>query len=146
MGGRSPKAIEFRSKLGFTQYDKTLKKESSVLRSIMETFEGENMETQYSVLSYKVDLYFHDYNLAIEIDEKEHNHRNQDYEKQREELIKKELNCVFIRINPDEENFKISKVNNRISRHIKRLTKESTQNKMINDVEKIPKIVKQLCI
>ena len=60
MGGRSPKAIEFRSKLGFTQYDITLKKESSVLKSIIETFEGEKMETQYSVLTYRLDLYFHD--------------------------------------------------------------------------------------
>ena len=46
MGGRSPKAIEFRSKLGFNQYDITLRKESSVLKSITETFERENMETQ----------------------------------------------------------------------------------------------------
>ena len=60
MDGKSSEAIEFRSKLGFTQYDITLKKESSVLKSIMETFEGENMETQYSVLTYRVDRYFHD--------------------------------------------------------------------------------------
>ena len=39
MGGRSPKVFKFRSKLGFTQYDITLKKESSELKSIMETFE-----------------------------------------------------------------------------------------------------------
>ena len=71
MGGRSPEAIEFRSKLGFTQYDITLKKESLVLKSIMETFEGENMETQYSVLTYRVDLYFHHYKLALEVDEKD---------------------------------------------------------------------------
>ena len=36
MGGRSPEATEFRFKLGFTQYDYTLKKESSVLKSIMD--------------------------------------------------------------------------------------------------------------
>ena len=42
----------------------------------METFEGENMETQYSVLTYRVDLYFHDYKLAIEVDEKGHKYRN----------------------------------------------------------------------
>ena len=35
MGGRSPRAIEFRAKLGFNQYDITLKKESSVLKSII---------------------------------------------------------------------------------------------------------------
>ena len=95
MVGRSPEAIEFRSKLRFTQYDITLKIESSVLKSIMETFEGEDMETQYKVLIYiqidlyRIDLYFHDYKLAVEVDEREHKDRNKKYEKQREELIKK---------------------------------------------------------
>ena len=50
MGSRSPKAIDFRSKLGFNQYDITLKKESSVLKSTMDTFERGNMETQYCVV------------------------------------------------------------------------------------------------
>ena len=31
-------------------------KEQSVLKSIMDAFERENMQTQYSVLSYKIDL------------------------------------------------------------------------------------------
>ena len=46
----------------------------------MDTFERENMQTQYSVLSYKIDLYFHDYRLAIEIDEKGHKDRNINHE------------------------------------------------------------------
>ena len=41
MSSRSSKAIEFRSKLGFTQYDITIKKEPLVLKSIMNAFEGE---------------------------------------------------------------------------------------------------------
>ena len=68
----TPKAIEFRSKLGFNQYDITLTKEQSVLKSIMDVFEGENMQAQYSVLGYRIDVYFHDYKLAIEVDEKDH--------------------------------------------------------------------------
>ena len=39
MGGRSPPAIEFKSKLGFNQYVLIIKKESSVLKSIMELYE-----------------------------------------------------------------------------------------------------------
>ena len=46
----TPKSIAFKSKLGFNQYDITLSKEQSVLRSVMDAFEGENMQTQYSVL------------------------------------------------------------------------------------------------
>ena len=38
------------------------------------------METQYKVLSYRIELYFHDYKLAIEIDENGHRNRNIDYE------------------------------------------------------------------
>ena len=46
----------------------------------MSSFEGENMQTQYNVLSYMIDLYFHDYNLAIEINKSGHSDRNIDYE------------------------------------------------------------------
>ena len=46
----------------------------------MSSFEGENMQTQYNVLSYMIDLYFHDYNLAIEINKSGHSDRNIYYE------------------------------------------------------------------
>ena len=134
MGARSPKAIRFRAKLGFTQYDITLKKDSSVLESIMETFEGKNMETQHSVLIFKVDLYFYDYKLTIEIDEKGHEDY-EDSEKQRQKEIETELSCKFIRINPDEENFNISNDNNKIFRHIKESNKKLQKKSFI---EKIP--------
>ena len=38
------------------------------------------MQTQYSVLGYRIDLYFDDYRLAIEVDELGHNDRNNDDE------------------------------------------------------------------
>ena len=41
----TPKSIEFRSKLGFKQYDITLTKEQSVLKSVMGAFEEQNMQT-----------------------------------------------------------------------------------------------------
>ena len=47
-------------------------KEQSVLKSVMDAFEGENVQTQYSVLGYRIDLYFHEYQLAIEVDENGH--------------------------------------------------------------------------
>ena len=66
----TPKSIEFGSKLGFNQYDITLTKEQSVLKSVMAAFEGENMQTQCSVLGYRIHCYFHDYKLVVEVDEK----------------------------------------------------------------------------
>ena len=92
------------------------------------------METEYSVLTCRSNLYFHDYKLAIEIDEKGHKDRNEDHEKQRQKEIETELSFKLIRINPDEENFSISKVNNKIFRH----TKES--NKKLNKISLIEKI------
>ena len=56
------------------------------------------MWTQYSVLGYKIDLYFHGYKLAVPIDQLGHNVRDIDYETQRQKVIEKELHCVLIRI------------------------------------------------
>ena len=46
--------------------------------------------------------------------------------------LDKELDCVFIRINTDEENFNILKEINKIHRKIKKTTKKS----LINDLSK----------
>ena len=64
-------------------------REQSVLKSVMDAFEGENRQTQCSVLGYRIDLYFHDYKLAIEIDEKGHKDRNIYHEIQK--ALEKEL-------------------------------------------------------
>ena len=36
----------------------------------MDAFEGKNMQSQYGVLRYKIELYFHKYKLAVETDKK----------------------------------------------------------------------------
>ena len=77
------------------------------------------MQTQYSVLGYRIDLYFHDYKLAGEVDEKSHKDRNIDQEVKIQKALEKELVCEFIRINPDEKDFNISKAKNKVFRHIK---------------------------
>ena len=40
-------------------------KEQLVLWSIQDSFEGEDMQIQYSVLGYRIDLYFHDYKKLL---------------------------------------------------------------------------------
>ena len=69
----------------------------------MSSFEGENMQPQYNVLSYKIDLYFHEYKLGIEIDENGHSDRNSDFEVKRQKAIEQELDSKFIKIDPDKE-------------------------------------------
>ena len=58
--------------------------------------------------------------MEIEIDELGHNDRHIEYEIQRQRAIERELDCVFIRINPSAEGFNICKEINKIHRHIKR--------------------------
>ena len=45
------------------------------------------MQTQYSVLGYRIDLYFHSYKLAIEIDGNHHSDRNIEYEMRKQKAI-----------------------------------------------------------
>jgi len=45
------------------------------------------IKRQKSFGAYRVDLYFCDYKLIIECDEKNHSDRNEDYEKKREEYL-----------------------------------------------------------
>ena len=52
-------------------------------------FEEENIQTQYSVLGYRVDLYFHEYKLAIEVDELGHNNRSINNEIERQKALEK---------------------------------------------------------
>ena len=94
-----------------------------MLESIKDAFEGENMQTQYSLSGYRTDLYFHEYKLAIEDYELGHNDRNIDYEIQRQKTIEKELGCVFIRTDPDE-------AINEIHRYIKKSSKKFFINKI----------------
>ena len=96
MDCRTTSALKFRTRLWFKQYDAILTKEQSVLTKIMSSFEGENMQTQYNVLNYGTELYFHDYKLAIEIDENGHSGRYIDYEIKRQKEIEQELGCISL--------------------------------------------------
>ena len=122
--------MQSQKNLGFTLYNVINTKEQTIINSIKDAFEGEDMQTQYTVIDYRIDLYFHKYNLAIEVDELGHNDRNITYEIQRQQALERELNCVFIRINPDAVDFNIFKEINKIHRHIKRSSRESLIDKI----------------
>ena len=65
-------------KLGFAWLINT--KEQTVICAIKDSFEGENMQTRYGVLSYRIDLYFHKYKLEVEVDELGHADINDEIE------------------------------------------------------------------
>lgn len=68
-----------------------------------------NMKRQFSIDKYKVDLYFMDYKLVIECDENNHNDRDPEKEKIREDCIIS-LGNKIIRYNPNIDNFDLSNV------------------------------------
>ena len=130
MDCRTTAAYKFRTRSEFRHHDVILTKEQLVLTKIMSSFEGENMQTQYHPLGPRIDLYFHDYKLAIEIDKNGHSDRNIDYEIKRQKAIEQELGCTFIRTDPEKGDFNISITLNEIFRHIKQSNKKILINKI----------------
>ena len=130
MDCRTDESCTLKRNIGFKLHDVINTKEQTVINSIKDAFEGEDMQTQYSVLGYRIDLYFHKHKLAIEVDELGHADRNLDHEIERQKALERELNCVFIRINPDEKDFNILKAINEIYRHIKNSSKKSLIDKI----------------
>ena len=68
-----------------------------------------------------MNLYFHEYKLAIEVDELGNINRIMKNEIERQKALEIELNFVFIRINPAKKDFNIFKEINKIHRHIKKI-------------------------
>ena len=112
--------------------------EQSILSKIVTLFATEKIMLQHNVLGYRIDAYFPKYELAIEVDEQGHNDRDIDYEIQRQKALQKELGCNFIRINPAKKHFNIfvetGKMENYITKSIKKLTEESTKNSLIDEL------------
>ena len=54
---------------------------------------------------FRVDVYFSESVLAVEVDEKGHTNRDFIFEKKRKEPLEKKLDCNFIRINPSKEDY-----------------------------------------
>ena len=119
--------INFRSLLEFKDHDIIKVIEKTTLKSLGDTFEGENIQTHCKVLGYEIGLYFHDYKVAVEIGKKYHRDRNISREIERQKALEKELGCKFSRIKPDKENFNVFKAQNEIFSHIKESNKESTK-------------------
>ena len=105
-----PIAAELAKQMGIAVETKYLRKELEIVSFIEEFLTRLTIpfEFQKTVGWYRVDLYLPHRRLAIEIDEFGHRQRDPDLERQREQYIKRALQCRFLRVNPDEENFKLA--------------------------------------
>ena len=89
---------------------------------------------------FRIDVYFTEYLLAIEIDEKDHTDRDLIFEEKRQEALEKKLGCKFIRINTSKEgynaDYEASRVQTFISNFKKKLKKlEKESDKKIKGLE-----------
>lgn len=94
--------------------DKVITKEQNNLDKILRAFKDLKYKTQLQCGTYRIDLYFTDYKIAIECDEFGHVDRDPIYEEIREKFIENNLKCTFVRFDPDNQNFDIFDVINEI--------------------------------
>ena len=117
---RKPLSIEFSKLLNIDKKTKFYSCiETDVLCCLQKAFSANIMIPQYKVGNYYIDLYFPEYLLAVECDEKHHdNEKQQQDDLTRSCFIAKELRCRFIRFKPFDENFDIFSLINDIYIHL----------------------------
>ena len=96
MDCRIDESCNLKRNLWFRLHDVIDTKEQEVLKLVKDAFEREDMQTQYSALGYRIDLYFHKHKLVIEVDELGHANRNLGNEIEGQKVLGKELDCVLI--------------------------------------------------
>lgn len=107
---RNARSFEFAKSIGINTAELTIPSiEQDVLSKIIKAFPNEHIALQKTVLGkYKLDLYFPDYGLAIEVDEFGHSDRAEKYDEEREqEILRKTKVNRFVRINPDSKRYDI---------------------------------------
>ena len=96
-----------KNKMCNTCYDENHQILKKVFEGIIRMFKNEDIETQFVIKEYRIDLYFKRYKLAIEYEDNSNKQVDSDKEKRRQELIEKNLVSKFIRFNPDQSGFNI---------------------------------------
>ena len=91
---------------------------------------------------FRIDAYFSEYLLAVEIDEKGHNRRDLIFEEKRQEALEKKLGCKFIRINTSKEGYNADYEVSRIQTWISKF-KDRQLNKLNKKVKEMEDEIKK---
>ena len=119
VGSQQPLAKKLAGYMGIKMIGhKYVRKEASTIYAIKKVFEGISMKQQFSIGTYRINLYFSEHKLAIDCDEHDHKGRDIKYEIRQQSFIENQLNCKFIRYNPDAKHFTIQGALNRIFQYI----------------------------
>ena len=117
---------------------KCLTKEQQTLSAIANAFKTEKIEDQFKIGSYYLDMYFPEYKIVIECDENGHADRKPYTERDRMDYVNKEFDIEdssWIRFNPDEYDFDLSKVIGRIYSKIIQSKKEKLNQETLKKLE-----------
>ena len=79
---------------------------------------------------FRIDIYFTEYFLAVEIDEKGHTDRELIFEEKRQKALEKKLNCEFIRVNTRRENYDADYEASRIQTFISKFKDKEKENEI----------------
>ena len=93
---------------------------------------------------FRIDIYFTEYFLAVEIDEKGHTDRELIFEEKRQKVLEKKLNCTFIRINTSKENHNADYKASRIQTFISNFKDKEKENEVKTLEDEINKLKLQL--
>ena len=140
-----PEAIELRRKLGYNHNDIMIWEEPSIAEKIIKLFPKVNIELNKKFNNRKSDIWFKNYNLIIEVDERNHENYDLDDEKEREEMFKKH-NIKIFWCNPNDPNFDLFKFLGETNLYISKLHEENSVNgvisKITDDFKKIVAVTK----
>jgi len=112
---------------------KCLSKEQQTLSAIASAFKTEKIEDQFKIGNYYLDMYFPDYKIVVECDENGHVDRKPYKERERMDYVNKEFDIDdthWIRYNPDEHDFDLSKVIGRIYNKIILIKKDNMEKEL----------------
>jgi very-short-patch-repair endonuclease len=127
----SPDVLHILKRFGIdTTNRKCLTKEQQTLSALTNAFKTEKFEDQFKVGRYYLDLYFPEYKIVVECDENGHADRKPGDERKRMDFVNEKLELTddnWIRYNPDEYDFDISKVIGRIYRKIIEIKEKNRQ-------------------
>ena len=90
---------------------------------LKELFLNKVLKEEYFAIHYNTDFTFEENKLVVEIDEKDQDDRDPDYERRRQKELEK-LGYYFIRINPDKPNFDENEEFRRVQKYIEKSTKK----------------------
>ena len=95
-----------------------------------EKIQVDNNDQEY--ILFRIDIYFTEYFLAVEIDEKGHTDRNLIFVEKRQKALEKNLNCELIRINTSREKYDAGYEASRMQTFISKFKDKEKENEIKN--------------